>query len=73
MDRVQKHDSSKCNTPLSEPFRTELNYNFYLKLSINQTLKKNIKEHSKITLGIKQQKRVYILNHQMVSQNSKLN
>jgi hypothetical protein len=26
MDKLQKHDSSKCNTPLSEPFRTGLVY-----------------------------------------------
>jgi hypothetical protein len=23
MDKVKKHDSSKCNTPSSEPFRTD--------------------------------------------------
>jgi hypothetical protein len=31
MDKVQKHDSSKCDTPSSEPFRIDPNTNLYQK------------------------------------------
>jgi hypothetical protein len=35
MDKVHKHDSSKCNTPLSEPFRTDMLIFYHFK--INET------------------------------------
>jgi hypothetical protein len=34
MDEVRKHDSSKCNTPSSEPFRTS----FACFISVNVTV-----------------------------------